>query len=140
MEKTIQIDGKPVKFKTGASFARIFKSQFGYDILTVIMPVISETLQNIDSMLEDMNNIKPSDVGNALEGVYSLELIDIQNMIWSMAKLADKDIPEPILWEEQFDEFPVFDIMKELLEILIPSLVTKKKYLMIKNMITPKQK
>lgn len=128
MEKTLVIDGKEVKFKSGASFARIYKTQFGRDILTVIMPLLSETLKNLDEVFENPK-ITPSVMATVLDGVYSLELIDVQNIIWSMAKLADKSIPEPEKWEEQFDEFPVFDIAKELLEIFIPSLVTKKKFL-----------
>ena len=128
MEKTIKIDGKDIRFKAGASFARVFKSQFGYDILTTIMPLLSETLKNIDGLLVSGNDVQISQIGEVLEGVYSLELIDIQNIIWAMAKVADKEIPEPELWEEQFDEFPIFDIVKELMEIFIPSLITKKKF------------
>ena len=69
-----------------------------------------------------------SQIGDILEGVYSLELVDIQNIIWAMAKVADKSIPEPEMWEEQFDEYPVFDIGMEAVKILIPSLVSKKKW------------
>ena len=128
MEKTIKIDGKDIRFKAGASFARVFKSQFGYDILTVIMPLLSETLRNMDGVLNSTEDVQIAKVGELLEGVYSLELIDIQNIIWAMAKVADKEIPEPDLWEEQFNEFPIFDIVKELMEIFIPSLITKKKF------------
>lgn len=138
MEKTLLIDGKEIKFKSGASFARIYKTQFGKDILTVIMPVIAEVLQGLDEVMES-KEFTPSALGNVLESVYTIELIDIQNIIWSMAKLADKTIPEPELWEEQFNEFPVFDIMKDLLDILIPSLITKKKFQKMMDLVKPKQ-
>lgn len=128
MEKTIQIDGKQIKFKSGASFARIYKNQFGKDILTVIMPLLSEVLKNMDEIF-DKKTIAPSDLSKILDSVYCLELVDIQNIIWAMAKLADKDIAEPEIWEGQFEEFPIFDVAKELMEIFIPSLVTKKKLL-----------
>lgn len=132
MEKVIKIDGKDVKFKAGASFARVYKNQFGYDILTKIMPLISEIIQGIDEIYEDLDggkDIEVSQIGEVLESVYSLELIEINNIIWSMAKVADPEIDGPIEWERQFDEFPIFDIVSELMEIFIPSLITKKKFL-----------
>lgn len=129
MIKTINIDGKEVKFSTNAYFANIFKNQFGYDILTVIMPLVSETLKGLDELYirQETEAIMPSTIGELLENVYSLEMVDINNFIWSLAKMADPSIDEPIKWYSQFNEFPVIDILKELLEIIVPSLISKKK-------------
>lgn len=127
MEKTIIIDGKEVKFKANASFPLIYKAQFGTDILTIFMPLLSETLKGFDGIYERKETIKPSLIGELLENVYSLEMVDVLNMIWSMAKAADPGIEEPLKWFSQFNEFPVFDVGQELAEILIPSLVSKKK-------------
>ena len=129
MIKTINIDGKEVKFSTNAYFANIFKNQFGYDILTVIMPLVSEALKGLDELYirQETEAIMPSTIGELLENVYSLEMVDINNFIWSLAKMADASIDEPIKWYSQFNEFPVIDIPKELLEIIVPSLISKKK-------------
>lgn len=129
MIKTINIDGKEVKFSTNAYFANIFKNQFGYDILTVIMPLVSEALKGLDELYirQETEAIMPSTIGELLENVYSLEMVDINNFIWSLAKMADSSIDEPIKWYSQFNEFPVIDILKELLEIIVPSLISKKK-------------
>lgn len=129
MIKTINIDGKEVKFSTNAYFANIFKNQFGYDILTVIMPLVSEALKGLDDLYTKANQeaIVPSTIGEVLENIYSLEMVDINNFIWSLAKMADPEIDEPIKWYSQFNEFPVIDILKELLEIIVPSLISKKK-------------
>lgn len=129
MIKTINIDGKEVKFSTNAYFANIFKNQFGYDILTVIMPLVSEALKGLDELYirQETEAIMPSTIGELLENVYSLEMVDINNFIWSLAKMADPSIDEPIKWYSQFNEFPVIDILKELLEIIVPSLISKKK-------------
>ncbi|MDU5183680.1 MAG: hypothetical protein E6214_00175 [Peptoniphilus harei] len=129
MIKTINIDGKEVKFSTNAYFANIFKNQFGYDILTVIMPLVSEALKGLDELYirQKTEAIMPSTIGELLENVYSLEMVDINNFIWSLAKMADPSIDEPIKWYSQFNEFPVIDILKELLEIIVPSLISKKK-------------
>ncbi|MFR6151377.1 hypothetical protein [Peptoniphilus harei] len=129
MIKTINIDGKEVKFSTNAYFANIFKNQFGYDILTVIMPLVSEALKGLDELYirQETEAIMPSTIGELLENVYSLEMVDINNFIWSLAKMADPSIDEPIKWYSQFNEFPVIDILKELSEIIVPSLISKKK-------------
>ena len=129
MIKTINIDGKEVKFSTNAYFANIFKNQFGYDILTVIMPLVSEALKGLDELYirQETEAIMPSTIGELLENVYSLEMVDINNFIWSLAKMADPSIDEPIKWYSQFNEFPLIDILKELLEIIVPSLISKKK-------------
>lgn len=129
MIKTINIDGKEVKFSTNAYFANIFKNQFGYDILTVIMPLVSEALKGLDELYirQETEAIMPSTIGELLENVYSLEMVDINNFIWSLAKMADPSIDEPIKWYSQFNEFPVIDILKELWEIILPSLISKKK-------------
>ena len=129
MIKTINIDGKEVKFSTNAYFANIFKNQFGYDILTVIMPLVSEALKGLDELYirQETEAIMPSTIGELLDNVYSLEMVDINNFIWSLAKMADPSIDEPIKWYSQFNEFPVIDILKELSEIIVPSLISKKK-------------
>lgn len=129
MIKTINIDGKEVKFSTNAYFANIFKNQFGYDILTVIMPLVSEALKGLDDLYTRANQeaIVPSTIGEVLENIYSLEMVDVNNFIWSLAKMADPKIDEPIKWYSQFNEFPVIDILKELWEIILPSLISKKK-------------
>lgn len=129
MEKTIKIDGKEVKFSANAYFANIFKNQFGYDILTVIMPLISEVLKGLDSlyMKQKEQVITPSLMGEVLENIYSLEMVDLNNFIWSLAKMGDPETPDPIKWYSQFEEFPVIDILQELWEIILPSLISKKK-------------
>ena len=44
-----------------------------------------------------------------------------------MAKQADNSIPEPIEWLDQFDEFPMEDIIPELQDMLLASFSSAKK-------------
>lgn len=128
MEKTITIDNKPIRFRMNAAFTYVYKNQFGKDVLTIIMPLISEVLANADEIFKkNAQDIVPSDIAAVLEGVYSLEMIDIQNMIWTMARLADDSIPEPQLWYGQFEEIAILDVAAELAPMFISSLVSKKK-------------
>ena len=128
MEKIINIDGKDVKFSANASFPLIFKRQFGYDILTKLTPLIAEVLHSLDGLdLSEDLTLNTSLAGDILEGVYSLELVDLINLVWCMAKTANPEIDEPEKWLAQFDEFPLYDIGKELAGLIVPSLITKKK-------------
>lgn len=138
MEKVIQIDGKNITFKANAAFPIIYKNQFGKDILTIIMPIISDILKGADELLESKDGIKPSNLGELLENVYSLELNDVLNLVWTMAKIADDKIKEPIVWYSEFEEFPIFDVAKELMTVLIPSLITKKKLTKIMEIVKKK--
>lgn len=133
MIKTITIDGKEVQFKASASFPIIYKANFNSDILTIIMPLIAELLKGMDDLLakdvikDGKLNLIPSDLATMLENVYSVELVDIMYLLWTLAKCADKEIPEPAKWFEQFDEFPIIDIASEVLPMLFTSLFSKKK-------------
>ncbi|MDY2986135.1 MAG: hypothetical protein SOR77_00735 [Peptoniphilus sp.] len=138
MEKVIEINGRQVAFKANAAFPLVYKNQFGKDILTIIMPIISELLKGADELMAKKETIKASDLGALLENVYALELNDILSLIWTMAKIADPNIKEPLVWFSEFEEFPIFDVAKELLTILIPSLVTKKKLTKIMEAIKTK--
>lgn len=139
MEKTITIDSKPVRFRMNAAFTYAYKNQFGKDVLTIIMPLISEVLANADEIFKkNAQDIAPSDIAAVLEGVYSLEMIDIQNMIWTMAMLADDSIPEPQLWYGKFEEIAILDVAAELAPILISSLVSKKKLEVLRAMVAKK--
>lgn len=146
MLKTVTIDGKEVQFKASASFPLIYKANFNADILTIIMPLISELLDGMDDLLsEDMVKdgvleLKPSSLSGLLENVYSLELIDVMNLLWTMAKCADSEIPEPMKWFGQFDEFPIFDIAVEVFPMLFESLFSKKKLTEIAKAATPAPK
>ncbi|MDO5715761.1 MAG: hypothetical protein Q4P25_04220 [Tissierellia bacterium] len=140
MEKTITIDGKDIRFVANLTFAYNYKNQFGTDILTKITPIISDVLKGMDDIIfnyltdgdkqtKNKLEILPSQIGEVLENVYTLELIDILNVIWSMAKAGDPSIPEPEKWYGEFDEFPVYDVGKEVFEMFVNSFISKKKIL-----------
>lgn len=131
MDKTIKIDGKDVRFKFSMASFYIFKNQFGYDGLTKLMPMIGEAINSLDPKVFNDNTRDNASILNSLGNILTeqtyFEITEIGNMIWAFAKTADKDIPEPNLWYASFDEFPIFDIGKELLPCLYESLISKKK-------------
>lgn len=120
MEKTIVIDGKAVRLKATASFAIRYKQQFGVDLLTKLIPMIT-VFENVDGEIEMGDAIKLLvDNGNLLE------LNDLYNLIWVLAKTADPSIPEPIEWLDEFSVFPLADILQEAIDLVLPTLISTK--------------
>jgi type II secretory pathway component PulK len=114
MEKTITIDGKQVRFKsTGATPLR-YKAQFHKDFFAEILK---------------LNSLKKVNKGDELKKE-DIEMIDfdvLYNITWVMAKTADQTIPEPIEWLDQFNEFPLMDIVPKLQDLISASMQSKKK-------------
>jgi hypothetical protein len=104
MEKTLTIDGKQVRFKSTAATPLRYKAQFGKDYFAELfkMKKNQESLENLD-----------------FEVFY--------NLVWALAKTADKNIPDPITWLDEFEEFPLMEIIPELQELITASIQSKKK-------------
>jgi hypothetical protein len=114
MEKTIKIDGKEIRFKTNGATPLRYKAQFGRDYFKEILKL---------APLEKLSGKKK------IEGK-DLEILDFEvfyNIAWIMAKTADPAIPEPIAWLEQFEVFPMVEIIPELQELMLASFQTTKK-------------
>ena len=116
MEKTITIDGKQITFKTNGATPLRYKAQFGKDYFKEILKMAS---------LEKLAKKKRENINaNDLE---ALDFEVFYNIAWIMAKTADPSIPEPITWLEQFDEFPMAEVIPELQDMLLTSIQTTKK-------------
>ncbi|PEL13790.1 hypothetical protein [Bacillus sp. AFS017336] len=116
MEKTISIDGKQVRFKsTGATPLR-YKAQFSKDYFVEIIKL------NSISKLNDLNKDNLN-----IEDLEGLDFEVFYNIAWTMAKTADKDIPDPMTWLDTFDSFPMIEIIPELQELIMSSMQSKKK-------------
>lgn len=114
MEKTLIIDGQKVKFKSNGSTPLRYKAQFQRDYFKEILKMAS-----LESLV-GKKKIVPKD----------LEALDFEvfyNIAWIMAKTADPSIPDPISWLDEFDEFPIIDIVPELQDLIAASLQSKKK-------------
>lgn len=113
MEKTIEIDSKKIRFKSTAATPLRYKAQFGKDFFADIMKL---------SALEGLNSKKID-----LKKIDKLDFEVFYNIIWVLAKTANKTIPEPITWLDEFEEFPLFEIIPELEDMILASMQTKKK-------------
>lgn len=142
MIKTIRIDDKDVKFSFSLASFYIYKNQFGQDAMSVILPLLADVIGAIDPEIIVENGEISSEklvktAGDIFDQIISVEITELADIIWAFAKAADDDIPEPALWYGSFEEFPLFDVGKELLPCLYDSLVSKKKIL--KSTLTTKK-
>lgn len=114
MEKTIEIDGKKIKFESKGSTPLRYKKQFGNDFFVDLM--------KMESLTKLKNKKQPS-----YEDLKSLDMEVFYNICWTLAKTADNSIPEPLEWLDTFEEFPLFEIIPKLQELLASSLKSGKK-------------
>lgn len=145
MEKTLDIGGQEVRFKFSLSAFYIFKSQFGYDAVQTLIPVLGEVIESIDIEkliaaqrkdskakgkeveIEFTNNEILAEVGRIIGEIASFEIIDILNLVWAFAKAGDKSIAEPERRYDSFEDFPIFDVLSEIIQPIYSSIGTKKK-------------
>ena len=113
MEKTIVIDDKEVKFRSTAATPLRFKAQFGRDYFAEIIK-----LNKLSDFKEEKSNY---------EVLENADFEVFYNIIWTLAKTADNTIPEPIAWLDGFDEFPLFEIIPEVQDLIAASIQSKKK-------------
>lgn len=113
MIKTVRIDGKDVVFKANAATPMRYKMQTGSDYFADIM-----RLKSVSNFLEAAKS--GEDIpAEALTGV---DFSFLYNLMWTMAKTADKDIPDPLTWFDSFDEFPLLEVLGELMELITSNL------------------
>ncbi|WP_428817113.1 hypothetical protein ACQR2L_09640 [Clostridium butyricum] len=118
MEKTIEIDGKQVSFKSTAATPLRYKAQFGRDYFSEILK------------MEELTKIKKTKIKKTKNQAETLAKIDFNtfyNIIWVLAKTADKKIPEPLEWLDTFEEFPLFEIIPQIQDLIVASIQGKKK-------------
>ena len=103
--KTIEIDGKQVKFKASAAVPRLYRVKFGRDIYKDLR-MLEKSVGDND---EDASNMD----------LFSLELFE--DLAWLMARHASPeevpDNPEDFL--DQFNTFSIYQILPQLIDLWV---------------------
>ena len=107
MEKILTIDGRQVRFKSTGAFLLRYKAQFGRDALQDIL--------KLQGAIDNKNQIKNID---------ALDLEVFYNLVWTLAKTADPSIPPPLEWLDEFSEFPLMDIIPEIVDMIFSCLTS----------------
>lgn len=140
MEKTIKTDSKTsFKVSNNIGWMLAYRDQFGRDIVPALIPLLNSLL-NIAievSKVAGREGVSATDIMQALDGdtirdaiieASGLEMVDIINIIWAMAKAADDDIDEPREWVRQFDHFPLDTILPVIFDLTAQCMVSTKNY------------
>ena len=110
LEKTVNISGKEVKFRSSASVPRLYRIKFKRDIFKDL------------SKLEKSYKDRGGEDGSALE-IDDLEIFE--NVAYIMAFHADPTIPGTIdEWLDQFEMFSIYEVLPEILELWGSNLFT----------------
>jgi len=114
MEKTITVAGKEVRLKSNGATPIKYKMQFRKDFFAEILKLHKLGKLKKKSTLDD----------NILS---NLDFNIFYDFTWVLAKTADHSIPDPIKWLEEFDTFPILEILPDIQEMLMANLYSKKK-------------
>ncbi|MEK4655943.1 MULTISPECIES: hypothetical protein [Bacillus] len=120
MEKTITIDGKQVRLKSTAATVKRYKAQFRRDLFADMMG-----LGAISAVTNQDGSQHPIDVSNLDLSKVDFEVI--YDLVWLYARTADQSIPDPLTWLDGFDEFPIYDILPEIMDMIQSTMGAKKK-------------
>lgn len=109
LEKTIEISGKPVTFRSSAAIPRIYRLKFKRDIF------------------KDLAKLEKS-YRNKAQDSEDLEIDDLEifeNVAYIMAYHADPTIPKTIdEWLDQFEMLSIYQVLPEILELWGSNLMT----------------
>lgn len=119
MEKTIYIDEKPVKLKSGAGLPKRYKAQFRRDYFADLLKM---------SKVFGKGGKKETSLANAtFDDLDHLDMDVIYDIIWTMARSADRNIPDPLEWLDGFNVFPLKEIMPEIQDLISGTMQNSKK-------------
>lgn len=102
MQKTIKIDNVSFNLAATGAVICIYKQQFGVEYYDDFLRITA-----INS------NASATDIEKA---ALSLEIG--YRLIWSMAKAADPSISDPDLWIDEFEDFPLTELMPVAMDLL----------------------
>ncbi|MHC5215663.1 Rho termination factor N-terminal domain-containing protein [Enterococcus sp. LJL128] len=71
---------------------------------------------------------KKIDIQNlSFEYLDNLDMMVIFNILWTMARMADRTVPDPFEWLDSFEVLPIEVVLPEIKDLLESSIKTRKK-------------
>ncbi|MBD7966259.1 hypothetical protein [Fictibacillus norfolkensis] len=109
MEKIIEIDGKFIPFKGDrqiySQYQKLLKRNLFSD-LGEVYNIVALKISPRTSPIKDLNKI---------------DFEALTRIVWFFAWNADPTIPKPKKWIDQFEKFPIVDILANLSDLMIYS-------------------
>ena len=120
MERTVTIDGKPLRLRASALIPRLYRFKFGWDLIAD-MNKLQRSYKKLESLPADATEEERQDA--QLEAV---ELTIFENVAYLMAKQAGEPVPDtPDEWLDSMDGvFSVYEVLPVILELWGDNLAT----------------
>lgn len=114
MRKIVNIDGKDVKLVSNGATPILYKQEFGTDFFADLVKLIksSDSTELTELSYEQLNH---------------MDLTVFYRIIYIFARSGNNDINSMVDWLEEFDEFPIFDYLEEIMEMVQQLLSREKK-------------
>jgi len=116
MEKTIEISGKKVNFKSSGAVPKRYKMQFQRDYFKDLL-----TMGVVNQGAGKLTEAKQ------LEAAGKIDFDVFYDIAWTLAKTANNSIPDPLSWLDGFDEFPIMEILPDLQDMIAATISSSKK-------------
>lgn len=129
MKKMITIDGHPVELNSSAGWFYDYREEFGHDIMPDLLPVLEALLGTLAELQESAGEelvLNDDVVGKIIDALATAEITTIFNITWAMAHNADEKIESPRKWMNNFDNFPVDEVVPQLVTLILESSVSSK--------------
>lgn len=133
MIKEINIsENEKIKLNASLGWVLRYRAQFGHDILPDLLPMLESGLVLVGGAMDESGELEwrkllDSDtVSSAMISFAGAEFATALNIIWAMAKNADDSIPAPFEWANQFENFPLDQIVPEVIDAVINTVVSEK--------------
>ena len=119
VEKTVYINNKPVRLKSTAALPKRYKAQFRRDYFADLFKIakVFDGKKKEDMKLGDLT----------YENLGQLDMDVLYDIIWTLAKTADKSIPDPLVWYDGFEEFNLMKVLPEVQAMIVSSVSQSKK-------------
>lgn len=124
METVIKLENREIKLKAAASFALRYRSYFGKDVLSIVMPIFEKLAPLLQDV--DLTKVEAEHLKNLIGIFKNFELVELFNIVWVLAKTADKEIPEPMEWLDSFETFPLDEILPVAFKLLSETFISVK--------------
>ncbi|MEY8412858.1 hypothetical protein AALB51_16695 [Lachnospiraceae bacterium 62-26] len=119
MEKTVYIDDTPVRLKSTAALPKRYKAQFRRDYFADLFKIakVFDGKKKEDMDLKDIT----------YENLERLDMDVLYDIVWTLAKTADKSIPDPLEWYDGFENFNLMKVLPQVQELIKSSVSQSKK-------------
>ena len=120
MERTVEIDGKPVRLRASALIPRMYRFKFGRD-LVADMNQLRKSWKRVQELPADATDEQRQDAQ-----LDAADLTIFENVAYLMVKNAGEDVPDtPDEWLDSMDGvFSVYEVLPVILELWGANLAT----------------